>query len=893
MRNFKSRFLAGLAAVGVALGLISPAANATPIPQPPSDTGPYTAASIQVDPIGGKAARGSIAFLPDTQFYSRYEIDGGNLYDYQYDGQVLNPFESQTRWIVDNTATYNIAMTQHLGDVVDRSGKDGEWELATRAMKRLSDAGVNFAIIPGNHDIDNYPWPNVEGDAWTRYITAFPVAEQQKSPSYKETGPNQGAASMHKFTVAGVEMMSVNVADYRDFAWANTVLQANSTVPAIVTMHQIVNLDGNNTAIDTEGGEKLWNEVINKNPNVFLTFNGHHHGATNRVKYINNDPDLPVIQHVLDYQMAYMGGNGQMNLLEFDFTNNQLSLTGFSPWVMEKPENKLSDLDIALLTGEGDTYTIPYDFGARFAKFGATFNPVGQEDSATIALRNHLRDNFTAPEPLDMTVSTGAHDYFDAPGTVAYWRPTLENGAISYPDISGNGNDMVAKGDQGAAEFVAESYQYAPTPAAVLFNPDAGQAYFETNDAAPINAMQFENGYTVEMFIQMTPGVPNQWMDAIWRATVESPETTLTDDMFIFGVSKLNEARYKSGGIKDIEGWSNWSGEIFKGQWYHLAAVNNVEEHSVELYINGNPILRNRFGDQHDGLGLGKMTEAKFLLGAIPGQDPWYGAIGEVRISEGALPRSQWLTARGVTTFEQPTITGTQVSVGSFDPAKVEVVIDDDNASTNPIYGEPNGVYTVNPHTQSEVTVTYTAVDGYNLGVDGAGNVILTQQVTLEVPKPLPAPEPAPKVLETKSLDTGTVFQVEVPGNYDDVNNVKLVVEDLKEADLADDINAALADAGFDAVQLYDISLINKDGKTVTVFPDGGMILRITAPEGFDNDTMKFVRIEDGKVVELDAKVEGGMVVVKVDHFSVYGFVKKAATHVPEKKPTKLPKTGC
>lgn len=96
-------------------------------------------------------SRGSIALLPDTQFYSRYGAEGNNQYAKQYPG-IPNPFESQSQWIVDNSGNYGISMTQHLGDVVDQVNHPEQWDVASKAMAIMDEARAPYAVIPGNHD---------------------------------------------------------------------------------------------------------------------------------------------------------------------------------------------------------------------------------------------------------------------------------------------------------------------------------------------------------------------------------------------------------------------------------------------------------------------------------------------------------------------------------------------------------------------------------------------------------------------------------------------------------------------------------------------------------------------------------------------------------------------
>ena len=307
----------------------------------PALAAPYTNGGTASEQPG---ARGAIALLSDTQFYSRYGVKSADLFARQYPG-LPNPYDCQTKWIVGHTARYNIAMTHHLGDVCDQSGEghEDQYVVANRAMKILDDAKAPYSVVPGNHDV---------ADGFRFYRKYFPRRRQAQSPSFREMGPS-GLSNWHKFTVAGVPMMAVNVpwgSDGDDLDWAESVLNAHKTVPTIITTHQIIDISPTGTALSTSFGQRLWNRLINHHNQVFLTVNGHHHGATNRI--VTNADGQPVFQQLLDYQMAYQGGNGLMALMEFDFTHNQLCQTAFSPWVPLKGDHANS-LDRALLTGPG------------------------------------------------------------------------------------------------------------------------------------------------------------------------------------------------------------------------------------------------------------------------------------------------------------------------------------------------------------------------------------------------------------------------------------------------------------------------------------------------------------------------------------------------------------
>lgn len=633
MKHYK-KIMAALSAVAVTLGIAGAAAA------------PHTEGRDVELAAEGHAARGSIALLPDTQFYSRYGKEGGNLYEQQYGPELPNPYDSQTQWIADNADDLNIGIAMHLGDVTDQSTPE-EYAVAIRAMDVLENAGVPYSIIPGNHDVDgNGDWQF--GGAWARYLNYFPVEKQAKSSTFvgANDAKGDGASNYHRFTLAGVEMMSINIADMTAFEWADEVLAANPTVPTIITSHTNLELDATNTAAPDSFGDQLWSKVVSKHKQVFLMYNGHNHGASNFVRYINDDPNLPVFQQVIDYQMAYQGGNGLMGLVELDFTNNQLSQTSFSPWVLQKKKEQLTSLDFALLETSGATYTIDFDFAKRFAQFGATFEPKAEAKSATNALRTHLKENFEAPDSFNYVEPRDGDDYVKVDGTLAHWRPQEADGKVVLKDISDNGNDMtLQQADQGEVKLVAnDHFAYSAGMDSVQFSPKGKKefAFFATADGAPVNAAEFPDGYTIETFLKMSPDTPDTWRSLLTRTgdyDGGEPPATIT-------LSNLNEVQWAAGQV-DAPTSSNWSGEIFKDRWYHIAITFDPDTGERQLYVDGNPMLRTPVGLV--GTGLATMNLPWMIGGGNWEGNPdnaWYGAVGETRIVDHPTGPAEWLTAR-------------------------------------------------------------------------------------------------------------------------------------------------------------------------------------------------------------------------------------------------------
>lgn len=622
----------------------------------PANAAPYTKDGTVNGRLG---ARGCIALLPDTQFYSRYGVESADLFAKQYPG-LPNPYDCQTQWIVDHTADYHIAMTHHLGDVCDQSGEghEDQYVVADRAMKILDDAKVSYSVIPGNHDV---------ADDFHYYRTWFPKDRQAHSPSFREMGPS-GMSNWHEFTVAGVPMMAVNVpwgSDGADLDWAESVLNAHPTVPTIITTHQIIDISPDGTALSTSFGQRLWDRLINHHNQVFLTVNGHHHGATNRI--VTNAAGQPVFQQLLDYQMAYQGGNGLMALMEFDFTHNQLCQTAFSPWVPLKGE-RANSLDRALLTGSGDTWVTSFDFASRFASFDADFHPTGEVPAATTALRAQLRKEFTPIAALPLVKPANDADYPKLPGTVAHWRPTEQDGTLVERDISGNGNDMTLKRAgilTNAAALVTDHMTYSSAEHAVHFTPRAKHvfAYFATAKDAPVNKERFEQGYTFETFIKIDKdyGSSNYWGAFVCRGgrrgdlpnfTVAGADTDDLEEPPLSGaISSLKEVQWAFTDTAKVgNGYSVWSGDVDLDKWYHLVVVDDPREGSVVMYIDGVPMLRNQYGTAGRAHGINGFDDRPWIIGGSIYDNimdtGFFGTIGETRLVDHPTTPAQWLTAR-------------------------------------------------------------------------------------------------------------------------------------------------------------------------------------------------------------------------------------------------------
>ncbi|NDJ60864.1 MAG: hypothetical protein GYB67_07045, partial [Chloroflexi bacterium] len=366
------------------------------------------------------ASRFTLAVIPDTQRYAAWNPD---------------VFASQTQWIADNAAERNVVFTVHLGDITENDNVVEEWEAVSDVMAILENAGLQYSTVPGNHDIISEVPDNERDLSAELYPVYFPASRFENNPTFGGFTEN-GFNNYFIFEGAGQEFLVLGL-DYvpsdETLAWAQGVLDAHATLPVILVAHSILTSTcelGDETCTDgavfTSTGERLWEDFIRANAQIFLTINGHSWPPERMT--LQNDAGNDVHLMLTNYQAEFFGGNGHMRLLEFDLVNSTISATTFSPWVMAKPENRRGPSDVVEKTDDRNQFVIDINFAERFAGF--TELVVAQGDNGG--------DTMTDPALIE--------------GTVAYWRFDGENTPEGEPipaegvvvtDVSGNGNDLV------------------------------------------------------------------------------------------------------------------------------------------------------------------------------------------------------------------------------------------------------------------------------------------------------------------------------------------------------------------------------------------------------------------------------------------------------------------
>jgi len=299
--------------------------------------------------LGGEAsAPVTVIVLPDTQYYSSLHPD---------------IYAVQTGWIVEQQSARNIALALHVGDLVDTPNSHPQWAVANSSM-RVLDGLVPYVIVSGNHDMDanraglmNNTFP----PSTMPWITGT-MTEGQIDNNYTvvDIGPQ-------KWLVLGLEFGPRDAV----LTWADAVLKAYPTLPAIIVTHAYLYGDvrydyaayGSTQNYyprfyeftPSEGindGEDIWQKLIVPNPNVRLVFCGHLTGA-GRLTSLRADGSR-VHQMLSDYQWLYagtaddLGGSGYLRILQFDYGKKEIRVQTYSPYLGKSMTDDANQFTISL-----------------------------------------------------------------------------------------------------------------------------------------------------------------------------------------------------------------------------------------------------------------------------------------------------------------------------------------------------------------------------------------------------------------------------------------------------------------------------------------------------------------------------------------------------------------
>lgn len=323
-----------------------------PRPTPAPVIQPPYAHAVPSIPFDAPPGSWTLAVLPDTQSMS---------------AALGAEYARQSEWIVAHRARHDIRFVAHVGDVVDDNFSPNQWKNAQAAMRVLTDSGMPYSLLPGNHDLGTR---GLATDRFTYLNSYFSSDDYRHSEAFGLFEPGKMENSWHHFTApSGNHLLLALEYGPRNavVAWADGIINQNPDRKVIVTTHAYLDHEGKR--YDAKGphqtynpmwdgiarsgqandGEMLWNKLIKRHANIYLVLCGHE--LFNGTGYLQSKGShgQRVHQILANYQAnveperPYFGG-GYLRLMQFH-PDGGVQVKSYSPWLdqwLTSPDQQFS-----------------------------------------------------------------------------------------------------------------------------------------------------------------------------------------------------------------------------------------------------------------------------------------------------------------------------------------------------------------------------------------------------------------------------------------------------------------------------------------------------------------------------------------------------------------------
>jgi uncharacterized repeat protein (TIGR01451 family) len=260
--------------------------------------------------------------IPDTQVYSDPE-------GYSCE-ECPKIFKDITNWIATNFNNLRIKVAAHVGDVVDNSNEPDQWDIATKAMKVLDDAGVPYGILAGNHDSD------LSESRTKTFGKYFPPSRYSQNSWWGGSSDSNNSNSYILFSGGGENYVLINLRYSRpshqeaDTIWANSIIKKYPSRKIILSTHAYLNYQGLRQYQDQANSgavtsfEHIWTDIVYPNSNVFMVISGHDMPQGEAYRIDKNIGGQNVYQLLSNYQSNGKGGHGRLRKMTFAPSQNKI-----------------------------------------------------------------------------------------------------------------------------------------------------------------------------------------------------------------------------------------------------------------------------------------------------------------------------------------------------------------------------------------------------------------------------------------------------------------------------------------------------------------------------------------------------------------------------------------
>ena len=622
----------------------------------------------------------SFAILGDTQKHIyRDTYLGTNYSDYIYD------------WIVANKASRKINVVIGLGDITDKDGKDNtaddgvnqtnlEWQLAVAQHKKLTDAGIPYSIIQGNHD------------SVAKLDTYFAGNDNFKNADVGYYSGNSLGNYYMRFT-AGDEKYMVLGLQYGPtddiIAWAGNVIKANPDHKVIITTHAYLKTDAATidmfysgtlkrkatTASSTaHNGNQIWSDLASQHENVIMVLSGHVPCADIKVRQDMGVNGNVVTQFLIDPQgmdpihdyktgmvaMFYFSNGGKTIQVEYVSTYRSLVNGDGKDYIYNADTNKF-------------TFTVPEkvtptdvecDYGTIAGRYS---NPVTypfvvfKTDKTFIGGYTELSDAVNAIQALG-----GADDYViymrknaelrDATANLAGFKGTVTvdlggnklvkayDGSIFSVYVDDNSAAKLENGFDVGGRFVIKNgtvLKYGPNPIVALnYGTNFANSYkvfFEFNNVTFVD----NNGGDYNIFASLEDGNANGGTACMY------PFATFTDCTFDYTTEKVPPTMIN---LANKDGYNRivWDLKVNGGKIVASAVVKYNGFVGADKGTEG----------REDKVLFGTGTNGKYLVLELPSSATAPTLANLWESGDGYMGFGSATTENGVSTYELKTVEG-------------------------------------------------------------------------------------------------------------------------------------------------------------------------------------------------------------------------------------------
>ncbi|HWJ08909.1 MAG TPA: LamG-like jellyroll fold domain-containing protein, partial [Nocardioides sp.] len=447
----------------------------------------------------------SLAHFTDTQYLA--EGAAGGTYD-DWDGTAepsdvmqeeeraiwAAAYDASTRWIKEQAGPRKIAYAGHTGDIIENDyydplarnatggllypGLDAqvkrEFEFTSGAQATLDDAGIVNQVIAGNHDnqlgqetgptsrFNDYYGPSRYYDASTSWPAgaSYHAWDETADSAGNTTTPGQDNQNNYVlFSAGGLDFVAVGLSygvTQAEADWADSVFKRYPDRNGILLTHAYI---APSTAADGRGasfsgdGSKLYDEVVEANPNVFLILAGHEHGVgTNLKTGVGASVHHNVVELLADYQFYKVpaselwpdkvDGAGNIDLDGDGVTDHKATdlLQFGASWL------RLLQFDVDRAEVSIDTYSPHFDdFGATEYDDRKRYN--GAEDNLVLPV--DLTTRTTSFSTDGLTVVTPTDTVIGEDTARSGWPATVEWAGLAEGEVyAWTAESRTASGEQ-------------------------------------------------------------------------------------------------------------------------------------------------------------------------------------------------------------------------------------------------------------------------------------------------------------------------------------------------------------------------------------------------------------------------------------------------------------